>query len=423
MQRIISISKIIILAVSCGLTNIHSAAQQTASFMENLKTVQVKADGKWGEPPVIVMGSGHFVEISFDDLQHNYVRYTYKVTHCDAEWQPSDIYEGDYMTGINGTYRIEQYAQSMTTEMEYNHYSITFPNKDVKLLISGNYKVEFYQDGDDEPVAQACFSIVEPKIGIDIDVSANTDIDTYQSHQQVSFTINYKDYAVDNPESEFKPVVVQNRRWDTHASNLKPTYIKATQLIYNYNKSLIFDAGNEYRRFEILDRLVPTMHIDKMYYDKGYYHAVIYPDKPRINYLYDEDQDGRYYIINNDDEENDTESDYFFVHFTLVSPKLPGGEVYLNGDLTNNSYDSYYQMEYNNLSHQYELVLPLKQGSYNYQYVLVNDDGERQVGMTDMTEGNFYQTENEYYVYVYHRPFGGRYDKLVGFNKYNYKGN
>ena len=422
MQRIISISKYLILIWVCGLSAIKSAAQQSATFLQTLKTVEVKVNGEWGEPPVMTKGNGDYVEISFDDLQHNYVRYIYRITHCDANWEKSDIYEGDYLKGMNGAYRLENYSQSVTPEMEYNHYTLRLPNEDNQLLLSGNYKVEFFEDGDDEPVAVACFSILEPKVSVDINVSGNTDIDTYASHQQVEFTVNYKNYAnVSSPETEFYPVVVQNHRWDTHVSDIKPTYIKNNELIYNFNKKLIFEGGNEYRRFEILNRLVPTMNIEKMYLDKGYYHAVVYEDKPRTNYLYDQDQDGRYLIRNNDNIDNDTESDYFYTHFTLKTPKLPGGEVYLNGDLTDNSFDLYYQMDYNIIDHQYEIVLPLKQGSYNYQYVLVGDDDEK--GSTQLTEGNFYRTENEYYVYIYHRPFGDRYDRLVGFQKHTFNSN
>ena len=421
MQRIISISKYVILTLVCGITSINSAGQQSATYLQSLKTVQVKPNGVWGQPPVIT--KGEFVDISFDDLQHDYVRYTYKITHCDAEWNKSNIYEGDYLQGMNGAYRLGNYSQSISPEMEYNHYTLRLPNRDNQLLLSGNYKVEFFEDGDDEAVAVACFSILEPSVGIDIEVSGNTDIDTYVSHQQVSFTVNYKNYPnVNNPEAEFIPIVVQNHRWQTSVSGIKPTYIRNNELIYNFNQKLIFPAGNEYRRFEILDRRVPTMNVEKVTSEGGYYHAYLYEDKPRVNYFYDQDQNGRYYIRNNDNIENDTESDYFYTHFTLKTPKLPGGEIYLNGDFTDNSYDLYYQMDYNIIDHQYEIVLPLKQGSYNYQYVLVADDENDEVGDITLTEGNFHQTENEYYVYIYHRPFGERYDKLVGFQKHTYKG-
>ena len=36
-------------------------------------------------------------------------------------------------------------------------------------------------------------------------------------------------------------------------------------------------------------------------------------------------------------------------------------------------------------------------------------------------EGDFYETENEYHIYIYHREFGARYDKLIGVSSVNYK--
>jgi hypothetical protein len=346
-------------------------------------------------------------------MQHNYVRYTYHITHCNADWNPSELLESEYLAGFNDL-PIETYEPSMHTTMLYNHYSFSIPNNDVKLLVSGNYTVDIYEDGYNEPVAHACFSILENRLGLNLSVSPNTDIDQYSIHQQLDFSINYQSYSVHRPEEEFHPVVFKNRRWDTRVEGLTPTYTKSNELIYNHNRALIFDAGNEYRRFEILDEYVPTMNVESMSYHEPYYHATLMTDEPRRNYIYDQDQNGRVYIRNGDNVDNDTESDYFITHFTLQMPELEGGSVYLNGDLTYNSFSETYEMEYDYERGSYLLSLPLKQGSYNYQYVFVGDDNDWADGSE--TEGNFYQTENEYSVYVYHRPFGERYDHLVGYN-------
>ena len=297
--------------------------------------------------------------------------------------------------------------------MLYNHYSFRLPNDEVKLLVSGNYRVEIFEDGDDEAVACACFSVLENRVGITLNVSPNTDIDQYKSHQQVDFSINYQSYNVHIAEQELYPVVYQNRRWDTHVEGLRPTYMKSNELIYNHNRSLIFNALNEYRRFEILDEYVPTMHVESMGFYAPYYHATLMTDGPRRNYLFDKDQNGRFYVRNSDNVDNETESDYFMTHFILEMPELSGGTMYVNGDLSYDSYDDVYAMEYDSGLHAYTLTLPLKQGSYNYQYVFLEDGSD--IGSTEMTEGNFYQTENEYSIYVYHRPFGERYDHLVGY--------
>lgn len=404
------------LILACCVQTTH--AQLTSSFSSHIKTLQVKANNEWGVPPHILLNTRQQVYISFDDLQAEYERYTYTITHCNADWTPSDLLVSEYMTGFNDQH-IEDYEPAIGTEMDYCHYFFTLPNDDTQLLVSGNYRVNIYQDGDDTPVAQACFSVIEPHVTVDIGVTANTDIDNFNQHQQLSFSINYKGYAVSNPSNDLKAVVMQNRRWDNHVERLKPSSMRVNQLLFEHNRQLIFPAGNEYRRFEILNEYVPTMRVDRMQYLNGYYHATLQTDKQRVNYLYDEDQDGRYLIRNYDNEDNDTESDYFYTHFTLNMPQVPGGDVYLYGDLTGNLYSEDYKMEYSLIDHQYELTLPLKQGSYNYTYMFLRDGDT--VGTTRQTEGDFHQTENEYWVYVYHRPFGERYDKLVGFSKHIYK--
>ena len=395
-------------------------SQVNVSYADNIRTIQAMVNGKWGEPPVMLLGSGQYIDISFDDMQHDYVRYIYRITHCNADWEPSGLYEGDYMTGINGSTIIETYEQSVNTEMMYNHYSFRLPNATHSLLLSGNYQVDIYDEDDEEdPVATVCFSILESKVGIDIKLSANTDIDSYQSHQQVDLTINYQTLTTSNPEAELIPVVMQNHRWDNKVSNIKPSYLRPNQLVYTHNRSLIFTAGNEYRRFEILNQYVPTMRVDKMKYEDSYYHAYIFEDQPSKNYIYDQDQNGRFVVRNSDNSNNNIESDYFVTHFTLKAPQLADGDLYLFGDLTYNMLWDDNRMEYNLLEHQYEIAIPLKQGSYNYQYLFVRN-GEA-VGQTGPVEGNFHQTENEYSVYVYHRAFGSRYDKLVGFKNVKYK--
>lgn len=407
----------IIMGLVCSTMSV--CAQVNVSFVDNIRTIQAQVNGKWGEQPVMLLGSG-YVDISFDDLQRDYMRYTYRITHCNANWESSGLYEGDYMTGINGSTVIESYEPSVNTEMLYNHYKFRLPNATHRLLLSGNYKVDIFDDVDDEnPVATVCFSLLEPKVGIDIKVSANTDIDSYQNHQQVDLNINYQTLTTSNPEMELIPVVTQNRRWDNRVMNLKPSYLRPNQLVYTHNRSLIFPAGNEYRRFEILSEYVPTMRVDRMKYEEPYYHAYIFEDLPVKNYKYDQDQNGRFLIRNSNNTNNDTESDYFITHFTLKTPQLADGDLYLFGDLTDNMMWYENRMEYNLIEHQYEISIPLKQGSYNYQYLFVRT-GEA-VGQTGPTEGNFHETENEYCVYVYHRPFGGRYDKLVGFKTVNYK--
>jgi hypothetical protein len=64
----------------------------------------------------------------------------------------------------------------------------------------------------------------------------------------------------------------------------------------------------------------------------------------------------------------------------------------------------------------YEAKLLMKQGFYNYKYVLVDKENTLHEGAIS---GNFDETENNYKVLVYYRDLGARYDKLIGLGEAN----
>ena len=378
----------------------------------SIHTLQTIVNDDWLHDDVITLGTDDWVRISFDHFSHDYHRFIYKIIHCNADWSTSDLFEVDYMDGFNNQ-PIEDYENSLNTTMLYTHYRLDLPNDDIQFKASGNYRVEIYLDEDDDNslVAVACFRIVEPEMALSATISSNTDIDTNLSHQQISFTVNYNPNEVLDPSTEIKPYIYQNSRTDNFVSLAKPTYISPGHAEYTHNKALIFPAGNEYRRFEVINMHYATQGVDKISFFAPYYHATLYPDTPRRNYSYDEDHDGRYLVRYNLAENTDTEADYIFVHFRLNMPFRPKGNFYLTGEFTYNDFTPEYQAIYNETEQAYEATVLLKQGAYDFMYLWVSDGAT--AGQTGPAEGNFYEAENEYQIYIYHRPFGGRYDRLV----------
>lgn len=389
-------------------------AQSNKVYDPMVHTLQTIVNDDWLHDDVITLGTDDWVTISFDYLTHDYHRFKYNAVHCNADWTPSDLFEVDYINGFNGQ-PIESYDNSINTTMLYTHYQFDLPNDDIQFKVSGNYKVEIYLDEEDTPpttpIAIACFRIVEPRMALNVSVTSNTDIDTNLSHQQVSFTLNFPPNEVVDPAKEIKPYVYQNNREDNRVALVKPTYVTPGHIEYTHDRALIFPAGNEYRRFEIVNMHYATQGVDKISYFAPYYHATLLPDAPRRNYSYDVDHNGRYLIRYNLADDSDIEADYLFVHFRLDMPYRTGGKFYLQGEFTYNSLDSAYQATYNNVEQVYEATILLKQGAYDFMYLWVPDGSKTE--QTGPAEGNFYEAENEYQVYIYHRPFGERYDRLV----------
>lgn len=396
-------------------------AQQTRSLSDDIRTVQVVVGGDALAPPVAQLGTP--VELSFDALTHTYARYIYNVQLCNADWSEcEDLFESDYLSGFNNL-PIEDYETSFNTTVLYTHYSVSFPNDDCRLLLPGNYRVRIYEDefdADEEPVVEACFSLYSPEMNVGLNVSSNTEIDFNQRHQQVTFDVAYGQRRVVDPQRELHTVVMQNRRWDNAVVDLQPNIIKSTGVAWTHRRELAFEAGSEFHKFEILDVRLNGMNVDHMAWIDEQYHATLFANKPQHNYTYNPDADGAFIIRHSGDEDNATMSEYLFVHFLLQTPRLAGGDVYVSGLWDYGFPDPQCLMHYDERLQAYEAAVLLKQGYYNYQFRQLDKDG---VGHTALTEGDFYQTENEYIVLVYHRQQGARYDALVGFAKVKTNGN
>ena len=398
----------------CLWLSLAGRAQRNRILNPDIASLQVVAGNNWLSMPVIALGEGVPVNIAFDDLTHEYRRYAYKVEYCNADWSTSgDLFVSDYIDGFNADNVIEHVEQSINTNMLYTHYRFQIPNERCKLKMSGNYRVTIYDaNDDDKAVAECCFMVVEPRMGIKLSVDANTDKGINSRWQQVAMEVKYgSGLSVTDVQRQIYTVVMQNGRWDNAVVNAKPQFVMGDGLRWSHNAQLVFEAGNEYRKFEMLDVRHANMGVEKIDWDGEAYHAYLWPDEPRGSYVFDEDANGAFYIRNSDNRENNSTSEYVHVHFTLRSPRLEG-DVFVNGVWTNDQLAAPYQMQYDEGAQCYRLSLLLKQGYYSYQYVWQQSNGQI---ATVPSEGSFYQTENRYQALVYYRKLGERADRLVGF--------
>ena len=401
------------------ICNLNICAQRNEILDKNIASLQVVANNDWLSLPIITLNSNDFVNISFDDLTHEYHRYCYKIEHCEADWQTSSaLFESDYIDGFASGNTIDDVQESTNTVQLYTHYSITFPNDKCRPKLSGNYRVTIYNENDEKHVVcRAYFMIVEPSMAVQLNVTTNTDIDINGKHQQVEMAVDYGNNIVSNPQTQIKTVVMQNGRWDNAVINAHPQYIKVNGLQWIHCKDYIFDGGNEYRKFETLDVTHTTMGLESINWDGHNYHAWIWTDEPRPSYIYDKDANGAFLIRNSDNIDNDVNSDYIITHFRLKSPQT-ADPIYINGFFTNDRFLPQYEMKWNEKNQQYEGELLLKQGYYSYQYLMMKPEGKLK---PVPSEGNFYQTENTYQALIYFKANGDRTDRLVGytFGKWN----
>ena len=382
-----------------------------------VKTLTTIVNNDWQNRPVMELGSRDVLRIGFDELSHDSHRYICHLTRCEADWsEATDVFESDWLQGFND-YPLEDYQNSLNTTVSYTHYEFQIPNEQCRIRMSGNYRLTvFDEDNGHEKVLDAEFYVVEPVVNIGLSMSTNTDIDVNKSHQQLTMTLEYKDLKVVRPEEEIYTVVMQNWNEQTARLNLRPQYSYYQGLRWEHQRELIFDGGNEFHKFEILDVSHPTMGIDHIHWNGEAYEVYPFIDEPRPNYLYDEDANGAFFIRNSDNWEIETTCEYVWVVYRMKCPPLLDGHMIIDGWWTTDADPKTYEMTYDAHEGMYTAKVLQKQGYYSYQYLWQQPDGSTRFAPS---EGSFYQTENRYQVLVYYRGINDNYWRLTAFRRYS----
>lgn len=402
----------LILLVLTALSSYADVDTRQQIFDGRFRTLKVANVSVFDAAPVIRMGSSDRIEILFDEIGEDNSYLEYRLIHCNADWQPSALIESEYIDGFNAV-RIEDYAFSSATYVHYVNYRIELPNEDMPVIRSGNYLLQVYDpDHPDDILLQARFRVSENSAAIAGGYNARTDRGYNDRWQQleVAATVDREDGG--NPYTDYRLEILQNNRQLTDRIITTPARVNGNQLIYDHLQQLIFPASNEYRRFESVSNQFPGMNVDSLRYMGTNYHVWLKPDEPRAwsEYVYDSTQHGRFMVREWNATDSNIGADYITVHFLLDSQYIDGAEIYVDGEMTNGMFTDANRMTWTPQAGVYTLQMPLKQGAYNYQYLLRMPDGTFQP-----LDGDKWQTCNQYDILLWERKPGERADRLIGY--------
>lgn len=411
-----SFRRLVAVAVMVTGMAVATMAMDTATgvFDPMFRSLTAAPVGNPFAPPVLILGSADQLIVSFDELNTDRRYLRCRLVHCNADWQPSRLNESEYLNGFNLD-EINDYAFSQGTTTHYVNYRYVLPNENMQPMVSGNYLLQVYDENDpDKVLLQTRFMVSENSAAVMCDATSRTDVDYNEAHQQLSVVVDTEDAHVRDPFNDLRVVISQNSRTDNAVQLQQPLRLEGKRAVYEHQRPLIFTAGNEYRRMETVSTRFPSMGVAEVEYRHPYYHFILASDAPRAEqqYLYDETQHGHFMIHEYEAPDPATQAEYGVVHFTLEMPRINGADVYLDGDFTRRRLDDEARMTYDTEAQAYTKACLLKQGAYNYQYLVVPHGAK--AGITAPVEGNKYQTVNEYLVLVYHREPLSRYDRLIG---------
>jgi hypothetical protein len=352
-------------------------------------------------------------EIQFDDLYGNEANYYYEIVHCNYDWKHSDLSKNEYLQGFDGI-RIQDYTNSLNTLQLFSHYRIGFPNKNTQLLVSGNYMIKILNE-DREVVFSRKFMLFENLVSVPMQIKRARTLNAIDYKQNIDFSIKSPNILFQSPLQNVKILLLQNGKLNEAISNIKPMYTIGNDLIYKFDSETQFWGGNEFLYFENKIIRAATNFIAKIDSNNGVYNMHLYANNARINktYTYNPDANGNFVTLNSNAANNAIEADYSWVFFTLSAPSFyEKKNIYVNGMFNNYAISDENKMEYNQEKGIYEKAIMIKQGFTNYQYVVA--DGNKKIDYENAIDGNFWQTENNYFAIVYYRENNQRYDRIIG---------
>ena len=376
----------------------------------NIKTVSFTQNGQ-NSIPIFLLGDSF--QLQFDDLFGNEANYYYTITHCDYNWEPSQLAKAEYLNGFDYQ-RIQDYTNSFNSLQLYSHYRVSFPNRLTQFRVSGNYVLKILND-DKAVVFTKKFILYEDLVSVPIQVKRARNLTVIEQKHNLDFAIKSATINFQSPLNNVKVMLLQNGKFDNAITNIKPQYTIGNDLIYKYDTETQFWAGNEFRFFENKIIRAANNSIASVDSNGGIYNAHLYLDQAKANqpYTYFPDINGNFIVKNIGAQNNDIEADYAWVFFSLSAPNYYGKKtIYINGMFNNFALGDENKMDYNSEKGIYEKAIMIKQGFTNYQYVIADSNGK--VDGENAIDGNFFQTENNYFVLVYYRENNQRYDRIIG---------
>lgn len=387
--------------------------------MAGISGIKVFLRGDQMAYPILNLNSTDQIELHFDDLDGRVKNYYAGFELCNADWTPANLSTFDYIKGFSNI-RLNQYRVSSLAFTRYTHYQAMLPDRNSMPTKSGNYLLKVFLDGDTSKLAfTRRVLVVNRQADIAAQILQPFNSELFRTHQKVQFSVSKSQMNIVNPQQQVTAVILQNDRWDNAITNLKPTFIRGNMLEFDTENKSVFPAGKEFRWVDLRSFRFRGVHVAKTEYDRQNTDIYVEPDGERSTqrYINFTDYNGHYYVASTDTDNPWWQGDYGKVHFTFVpnnNQPYAGKSVYLLGELNMYNTNDTAAMVFNADLGAYQKTLFLKQGFYSYTYATKKTGVKTDQASVEQTDGNNWESENDYTILIYYRSLAGRHDELVG---------
>lgn len=390
---------------------------QSYSQTNTIKTLRVYSESETSFPILTpAEEDNQHITIEFDVDSDLLPNLNIVFRYCDKNWKP---YDNLFLlnTGKNIEYDIDFEILPFTCEDARYHYKGIFPNESefVDFPFSGKWMFYITDVQDTSKVyAYGKFYVVYNDVKLTVSLKKELLEEKSYSPLEVGRIVNLTSYF--NLPGELFPnyvdhvEIIQNKRINSPILIDRTMNTIARQYSWNADRKFSFTArdiypGNEYRQTDTRD-INKFNSKDVRAQFPGFEISRFYKFGKR-------DFNGSYLLTN---YRNDYAT-YLNVNFSIKPPEEFLGDIFLVGSFNDWQPSEQFKLEKN--GEIFDKTIQLKRGIYDYQYITgYLDNGSITDENWMYLEGNFWETTNEYHIFLFYSdPNYGGYDKIIGFKK------
>jgi len=333
---------------------------------------------------------------------------------CDSDWQP---YDNNFLKnpGYNTAYNLWFDRLPLNVRGAKFHYKGRFPNQLVTFPFSGKWKFFIVDSQNEDKIyADGKFFVVNPEVKLNVTLTRSRKEGLNPEIASLGRIFILRT-SLTLPDSLFntnlrKVEIIENRKFAYPI--IISRFDNTIQKFFEWNGSNRFTftageikPGNEYRRTDIRD-------VGRFVYPKtnAQFDGV---ETSNMFKKLNRDWNGATLLMN---YRNDN-AEYLNVNFRIRPPENITSPVFLVGSFNNWIVSPKYEMfDDDGLLN---LSIELKRGVYEYQYV-TGDFVNGEITNIDwnILEGNFWETDNEYHIFLFYESTDlGGYEKIIGYKR------
>jgi hypothetical protein len=382
---------------------------QTVPPKDPIYSLELFPTNRPSAAPFLMLDSNDQLTLRFESLGFDSHSYEISFTHHNPDWSESGLSPDQYFTGF-GRRDIPGGTVSRASQPYYRSYLYQFPDRNVGFRVSGNYMLHVHN----RDTGKLEFSL--PFFVYENEGTVTSSVETLRS-ARYSLRVMHRPVSryllpdwLDQPQFDLSFYYSQNQFWGkaTEAEELDFSDPNEVQFELSQNRSFIGDY--EFRVLNLInvDQLSQTvLDIDK---SSEPWRVVLRDDAEGFNRPVSGGTPQQF------GPDHSMNGNYLDVEFRLDSAgELNAGqEIYLVGDFNSWKLNQQYRMSYNEQIGRWVQSVTMKEGTYRYKYVLVDNNRVDELAFDTL----FPDVRQEYHAFVYFRDFNQFYHRLLQVNTF-----